>query len=70
MIKAKARENLQLMENASYPHMKKDQRRKTHKRVYKESQTQDAQAKKAITTEELGRIHGDFGSIEAVLKGK
>jgi len=70
MKKVKAREKLELMESVSYPHTKDKERRNIHKRTYKLSQTEEAIKQRAVKTEDLNKIYGDFGSIEAVIKGK
>lgn len=70
MRKVKAREKLELMEVGDYPNLKKTDRRNIHKRVTKQSQTEDGQASRAVKTEDLQAVYGDFGSIESVIKGK
>ena len=66
----KARERLEDMENLVYPNAKKTAADKIRRKVYNIAIPVELRQDKAVTTDQLSKIYGDYGSIDAALKKK
>lgn len=71
MIKAKANDDLELLELISYPHLKDNQNRnKVKQAIVRRAETQEQLEETVITTDQL-QINGvSIGNIEDHIKGK
>lgn len=66
----RARERLETMENLIYPKTNKTSADKMRRKVYNIAIPVELRQDQAVTADQLSKIYGDYGSIEAVLKKK